>query len=406
MSPGQLHSSPRTRRPAGVRCIAALLATALVASCGGGVDSGGTGAPTTSFASGAITGFGSVIVERVHFDDSSAIVSDGDGNLRSRSDLRLGMTAAVLGSAIVADPSGNDVSSASSIVFASEIVGPLAADDLAGRTLSVLGQTVDIATTTVFDDSLGGGQAALRVGDVVEVYARFDPATGRYQATRVERKDSAAAYALRGIVAGLDPTTSTFAIGATRISYAGTPAANVSATLADGAFVRVTLAAAPIGGLWSALRVADGAPALADRDDARIKGIVSSFASSTSFGVDGTPVDARTAQFQNGSAGLALGARVEVEGATVAGVLVARTVTLVSDSDEDGTSFEARGAITALDSVAQTFVVHDVIVSYAGNVDFRDGGATDLAIGRQVRARGMLSSDGTRLQAQRIDFEH
>jgi uncharacterized protein DUF5666 len=406
MSPGQAPSSSCTRRGAGVRRLAALLGVAIVASCGGGVDSGGTGAPATSFASGAITGFGSVIVERVHFDDSAATVSDGDGNLRSRSDLRLGMTAAVLGSAIMVDASGNDVSSASSIVFASEIVGPLAANDVAGRTLSLLGQTVDIAPTTVFDDNLGGGQAALQLGDVVEVYAHLDPATGRYEATRVERKGSVAAYALRGIVAGLDPLARTFAIGATRISYAGTPTASLSAALADGAFVRVTLALAPVGGIWNALRVADGARALANRDDARIKGLVSSFVSSTSFGVDGTPVDARTAQFPNGSAGLALGTRVEVEGATVSGVLVARTVTLVSDSDEDGTSFEARGAITALDSVAQTFVVHDVVVSYAGSVDFRDGSATDLAIGREVRARGMLSGDGTRLRAERIDFEH
>ncbi|MGZ3443947.1 MAG: DUF5666 domain-containing protein, partial [Polyangia bacterium] len=157
---------------------------------------------------------------------------------------------------------------------------------------------------------------------------------------------------------------------------------------------------------WNALRVGDGAPAVDNRDDARIKGLVSSFVSSSSFSVNGTPVDASTAQFPNGSAGLALGTRVEVEGATVSGVLVARTVTLVSDTDEGGTSFEARGAITALDSVAQTFVVHDVLVSFAGGVDFRDGTAADLAIGRQVRARGMLSSDGTRLQAQRIDFEH
>lgn len=396
----------RSRGAGGVRWLAALLGGAIVASCGGGVDSGGTGAPATSFASGAITGFGSVIVERVHFDDSAASVSDADGNPRSRSDLRLGMTAAVRGSAIVVDASGNDVSAASSIVFGSEIVGPLAANDLAARTLSVLGQTVDIATTTVFDDSLGGGQAALQVGDVVEIYAHFDPATGHHQATRVERKGGVAAFALRGIVAALDPATRTFAIAATRISYAGTPAANLPATLANGVFVRVTLAVAPVGGVWNALRISDGAPAVDNRDDARIKGLVSSFASSTSFSVNGTPVDARTAQFPNGSAGLALGTRVEVEGATVSGVLVASTVTLVSDTEEGGTSFEARGAITALDSVAQTFVVHDVLVGYAGAVDFRDGNAADLAIGRDVRARGMLSSDGTRLQAQRIDFEH
>jgi hypothetical protein len=47
-----------------------------------------------------------------------------------------------------------------------------------------------------------------------------------------------------------------------------------------------------------------------------------------------------------------------------------------------------------------------VIVSYSGTVDFRDGSAADLAVGREVEARGTLSADGTRLQAQRIDFRH
>ena len=200
--PARFVSLPRVRgcRPPARRSPFA----AAVASCGGGVDSGGTGAPATAFASGPITGFGSVIVNGVHFDDRSAAVSDADGNVRSRDDLRLGMTTDVRGSAIVIDADGNDASTATSIVFGSEIVGPVAASDLSARTLTVLGQTIDIAATTVFDTSLAGGQAALAVGDVVEVYGHVDAATGHYVATRIERKTSVAAFALRGIVAGLD----------------------------------------------------------------------------------------------------------------------------------------------------------------------------------------------------------
>ena len=105
---------------------AALLAVAFVASCGGGVDSGGTGAPSTAFASGAISGFGSVIVAGVHFDDRAAVVVDADGNARSRDDLRLGMTVDARGSAIVKDVDGNDASTATSIVVRSEMIGPAA----------------------------------------------------------------------------------------------------------------------------------------------------------------------------------------------------------------------------------------------------------------------------------------
>lgn len=403
-----VHASRRGLRALGAVCrrvALAVIAGMLVASCGG-VDSGGTGTPTSSFASGPITGFGSVIVNSVHFDDRGAAVSDTEGNARSRDDLRLGMTTEVHGSAIGTDGDGNAASVATSIVFGSEIVGPLSANDLAARTLTVLGQTVDIATSTVFDTGLSGGQAALAVGDVVEVYGHYDAATGRYAATRVERKTAVVAYRLRGVVSGLDNTTQQFSIGATRVSYLGLSAANLPSTLANGRFVRVLIALAPSRPAWMAIRVADGAAPITDSEEVTVKGLISAFTSTTTFSVNGTPVDARNAQFPNGALGLGLGSRVEVEGATLGGVLVATQVSLITDGDEASQSFETRGAITALDTFERTFVVHDVTVSYAGTVDFRNGSAPDLAVGKNVEARGTLSADGTRLQASRITFRN
>ena len=380
----------------------ALLAAALLASCGGGVDSGGTGAPVTAFASGAISGFGSVIVAGVHFDDRTAAVADADGNPRSRDDLRLGMTVEARGSAIVADADGNPASTATSIVLRSEMTGPVGASNPAARSLTVLGQTIDIAPTTVFDDALTGGQAALAIGDVVEVYASVDAATGHYLATRVERKSGAVVFDLRGLVANLDVVARAFSIGATRISYAGVIA---PPTLANGSFVRVALALAPgAGGVWTATAIGDRTPALDDRDQAKLEGLVSAFTSTARFSVNGTPVDARAAQFPDGTTGLALGRRVEVEGATANGVLIASQVRLVSDSQGSGSDFDVRGAIAALDVVRKTFVIRNVVVGYSGAVDFRSGTALELAVGIEVEARGMLSADGTRLQATRIDF--
>ncbi len=384
-------------------------AASLLVSCGGGVDSGGTGAPALAFASGTITGFGSVIVNGVHFDDRSATVRDGDGNARSRDDLRLGMTTDVRGSAIGVDAAGNPASVASSIVFASEIVGPVGASNVTARSLIVLGQTIDVTTGTVFDTSLAGGQAALAVGNVVEIHARLDAATGHYVATRIERRNSVAQYALRGIVSSLDKTARTFSIGATRIGYASLAAAAVPATLADGRFVRVSLDLVPgAGGVWNATRIVDDAAAIVDGEQAHIEGRVSAFTSMAQFSVNGTPVDASTARFPNGSAGLALGRRVEVEGTLVAGVLVARSVKLESEGGGGGggggEEYDVSGNIASLDTAAKTFVVRNVVVSYAGSVDFRGGTAADLTVGREVEARGMLSVDGTRLQATRIDI--
>ncbi len=76
-----MHTRPLFAR---ARALASwLLVGVLAAGCGGGVDSGGTGVQPTSFASGPITGFGSVIVNTVHYDDGNATVRDGSGALRS-----------------------------------------------------------------------------------------------------------------------------------------------------------------------------------------------------------------------------------------------------------------------------------------------------------------------------------
>jgi len=386
---------------------AVVLAAALTVGCGGGgtggVDSGGTGAPAASFASGTITGFGTVIVTDVHFDDLGAVVSDADGRARSRDELRLGMSVDVRGSSIVTDAEGHQASTATSFVINSAIVGPIGANDLAARTLTVLAQTIDVASTTVFDNGLAGGQSALAPGDVVEVHARFNALTGRYAATRVERKTGVATYAVRGIASNLDAGSRTFSIGSLRLSYAGLGAA--PAALVNGAFVRVSLGLAPgAGGAWPVVRVANGSPPVDDRPEAKVEGLVTAFTSSARFTVDGTPVDASHAQFPDGTQGLAIGGRVEVEGQTIAGVLVASRVKQVSDSEESAAQFDVRGTITSIDTAAQTFLVRGVVVSYSGSVDFRDGTAADLAVGREVEARGTLSPDGTRVQAARLDF--
>ena len=149
------------------RLVAAVMgAVLLAAGCGGGVGTEGTG---DGYAQGTISGFGSVFVNSVRYDDSSASVVDGDGNARSRDDLRLGMTVAVDSNAVVSGSSG-PTATARRIQYASEIVGVVARVDVAGGVLTVMGQAVRADTLTVFDDSLPGGLAALAAGQGVEIY--------------------------------------------------------------------------------------------------------------------------------------------------------------------------------------------------------------------------------------------
>src|ERR1041384_990741 len=74
-----------------LRWLAGCCAAWLVISCGGGVGTGGTG----SFASGPITGFGSIIVDGVDFDETLATIDDDGGNGRSRAELHLGTVVEV-----------------------------------------------------------------------------------------------------------------------------------------------------------------------------------------------------------------------------------------------------------------------------------------------------------------------
>ncbi len=86
-------------------------------------------------------------------------------------------------------------------------------------------------------------------------------------------------------------------------------------------------------------------------------------------------------------------------------MLVATRVKVDQQDQGGDNEFEVDGRIISLDTVAKTFVVRDVTVSYAGAVEFSDGTAADLAVGRNVEVRGKLTAEGTRLQAERIKFD-
>jgi hypothetical protein len=376
-----------------------LVAMALFAGCGGGVGEGGTGGG--SFAQGAINGFGSVIVNEVRYDDTVAQVQDADGQASSRDALRLGMTVEIDSSPIT-QTLGGAVASATRIQYASELVGPLATVDTTNGRFTLLGQTVQVSATTVFDERLPGGLAALRAGDLVEVYAAFDATTARYRATRVEPRSSADSYRLRGIVGQLDSSATTLRIGNASFSFGA--ASGVPATLAIGQFVRLRLQPAPAASSsFTVLGFASAGTAPAEGLEAKVKGLVSAFRSAADFSVNGQPVNATGASIP---AGLGLGVRVEVEGTVQGGVLRATKLTIESDDEERDRGFELKGTVSALDTVAKTFRLRGVLVSYAATPVFKDGTAADLATpNRFIEVKGVLAGDGTTLLAEEIDLE-
>ena len=393
------HNFHRMGRPTRVLLCTLLIVLAL-GGCGGGVDSGGTGAPRSASASGPITGFGSVIVNGVHFDYSSASITDAEGTVHSSGDLKLGMTTTINGSGFVMDANGAR-STATNFVFGSAIFGPI--DSLSTNSLVVLGQTVDVKPITVFEVGLSGGLAALSVNDFVEVYALFNASIGHYIAMRIERKSGVLAYRLRGMVSNLNTGDKSFNMGPDKISYAGVPAGDALTALANGRFAQVQLQTAPVGGVWIAIRLRDGVGPLENRDDARIEGLISDFTSGTQFSVDGVSVDASRANVA-GSVALGLGIRVAVEGTASSGVLVASQVQSKTETDVENEGFELDGSISRIDTTNKNFVLNGVTVDYSGSVVFLNGTISDVAVGKRVEVKGIVSADGTGLQAFRIQF--
>ena len=383
---------------------AAFAAAVLVACGGGGGDStatptGGTATPSSVYAAGPITGFGSIIINGVRFDDSAATISDDDGSTMTEAQVHLGMQAEVEGESGSDDAHGT----AHAIHIHSALIGPVTAVDTTAGTLTVLGQTVTVNAQTAFDTALASGLAGVAVGAVVQVHGQFDSASQSYLATRVELDAAATHYKIRGTITTLDATAKTLAIGPTLVDFSTT--ANVPTDLAVGKLVAIRLATTPVNGVWTATAIADGQRLAHDHDVAHLRGVISAFTSTTQFSVDGNPVDATNATFPDGQSGIVLGASVEVEGALVNGVVIAKVVGVEDEHEHDGSRVELHGTISALDTTAQTFVVRGVTVSYAGAVDFHHGSAAALADGLFVEVHGGFSADGTVVDATRIDLK-
>lgn len=405
---------------------ATIASAALLVACGGGGSESTSAAAATpatastttpgtatvagvadTYSQGAISGFGSIVVGGVRFDDSSASVTDEDGVSHNRSALKLGMSVQV-NAGVVTRSSVAGSSSASSVAksirFGSEMLGPVSSINSAANTLVVLGQTVTLTSATVFDDSLVGGLAALTTGTVVEVHGIRDTTTGNTVATRIEPKASATAYRLRGTVGALDSTGKTFKIGSETVNYAAVAPAPTG--LLDGQTVRVLLQTTQASGAWvaTALRNGTRVPDATTVREAHVEGLITAYTSATEFTVNGLRVDASNASFPDGTAAVLLGARVEVTGSVSNGKLVATQVEMEDVRDHGRRGMELHGDITSIDTAAKTFVLRGVTASYSGTVTYKNGLEADLAAGKAVEVKGVLSADRTRMQAVSIEL--
>jgi len=403
------------RRRVGLGALAGLCVATLALVACGPVGSGGTGAPAgaaaaSSFGQGPINGFGSILVNGVHYEDATALVVDEDGRaLSAQADLHLGSIVEVVG-----EPVSADAVAATQIRVHVDLVGPLGTTyDPTTRSLTLLGQVVLVDPATTFVDGIAGGLAALGPGAVVEVSSLYDPVSGIYHATRIAARPDAASYAVRGAIIALG--AGSVRIGTDSFDY-GTLAS--AADFQVGQIVRLTLRTDPTDlGHWTVTAIASGVSLPPDRRSGDLRGAVGKVIDERHVFVDGVLVDASAATFVPSDRTLGRGALVVVHGTMAGAVLVASRVDFpvpdrfivgggTGEASRYANAFEVEGLIlSGVDTESRTFAMRGPTTVDYSRANFLEGGASSLVQGRKVAVQGALSADGTRLVATTIRVE-
>jgi hypothetical protein len=303
---------------------------AALVACGSGDQTAGIdrgGSTRVVSVVGPITGFGSIVVNGVHYAvDHAQIEVDGDAG--TVADLELGQVVSIVGEQDASGATGT----ADTVHFLTNVRGPITAVDVSASAITVLGQTIVVGQSTVLD--LGTRPAAfasLTIGDLVAV-SGFVSARGAIEATRIESATAGAGLLASGTVSALDAAALHFNLGALVVDYSQAALiegfASGGPSNGDRVIVKGT-SVAPSGAL-----VASEVRRVVDDDtqpgrDVEIEGLITRFVSALDFDVAGKRVTttAATTYQGGGAAALALNARVEVQGTTDAsGTIVARTI--------------------------------------------------------------------------------
>ena len=393
---------------------AVALAVTACGGGGGGDDSSGgvtpppVGTSKTRIVTGAISGFGSIIVNGVRYDTSGADVRVED-RAGSLAELAVGQVVRI--EATVDDRGG---ARAARVEQHRLLQGTVQAVDAVAGTITIAGQVVVVDADTSFDDSIPGASlAGVAVGDRIEVHG-FAGADGRARATRIERAGAAETEVeVTGFVSALDSGARRFRVGNLLVDYSGATLEDFGATgPANGDLVEVKGREFLGDGALRAQEVdkEDGSDDdSSSGDESEIEGLVTRFVSPRDFDVAGRPVTttAGTTYVGGTAANLGPNVKVEAEGTIdAAGVLVAVKVVFKRSG-----SVEIAAPVEAIDATAGTFVALGitVVVNASTRVEDQESddqffALDDLRVGDWVEVRGY--PDGTasrRVVATRLE---
>ena len=353
------------------------LAAWSLASCGGGMGgfaglpgTGGTG--ISSF--GSISGFGSVIVNSIKFDDLQASIRM-DGDAATTTDLRIGMVASVQG------VRGTTVSlgTANSIEVWSIAQGVVS--QVSTGQFNLAGMTLQTSNATVFE---GISSAALLMpGMRLSVWGLQASVDARHwTATRVA-VSSASTTVSSGLVqvAGSQRTLNGLML-----------TGSLADSLTAGQLARVqgSLSASGDSLLVARVKLLDAGSTQTQEGEIEVEGLVTALLSATRFKLGSIEVDASAASFEPVALQLAVGMRVEVHGEWQAGVLTATKVEVEDEEELDQVEIEA--PITEFTSLSN-FVVRSQRCDASGLTTVKNGTLADIKLGAKVHLKGTKAGD-------------
>jgi hypothetical protein len=367
-------------------------AVLLLASCGGPTQLAGIQGSGSGVAYGPITGFGSIFVNGVEYATSNAQIRIDD-QPGAESQLLVGEVVTVTGSVNADGKTGT----ATQVTFSGEVAGPITRIDTAGGTFVVVGQTVRVSGSTLFDDNIQpSGIATLQVGNIVQV-SGFPNTAGEIVASRIQLEPAGSALEVKGTVQSLDMTAHTFHVSTLTVDYS---AITPSGSLANGATVKVSGTMLNTAGALVATRVdvLQGFGGAAN-EQGQIEGLITTFTSTADFVINGQRVTTNAnTQFMLNGVTLAVNVRVEVDGSfDASGVLVAKSVQATPDS-----ASLVRGLVDNVNAASNALTVLGVTITTSSDTEFEDKSnqqmrlfhLSDLHANDYVEVRGAPAQTG------------
>lgn len=359
-----------------------VLAASAVSGCGGGSASTtaglspGTGGTGVIYSQGSISGFGSVIVNNIEFDDRAAIVQL-DGTTLSSADLRLGMVASVQGER-GADPKLGTASHIAVWSIAQGLVTNVAQG--VATEFTVAGIKVQADANTVFDGLANA--SAVATGQRVAVWGLQAGAddSRRWHATRVEVVADTALVST-GLVTAMGSQS-----GLNGLILTGPAAGNL--TMGQLVRVRGALSAAGTSLQIERVDVQGSALAMQSKGEVEIEGFVTDTPTASGFMLGNIVVDASA--IAPISTQIKKGARVEVHGTWQSGVLKATEVEL--EAEQTLQTVELKGVMDPFVSKAE-FWVRGQRCDATGITKVDHGTLADLKQGVEVKLKGSKAGD-------------